>query len=387
MGAALANTARGVNNILSNRIAIDMANDIALLKPRVNPLTVITKKLNTKSCNSYKFEWMEDDIMARWTSCPAGAASGAATVALNAGDGALVAVGDILKNPATGELVRVTAIAVDSLTVTRGYGETATAAIAAGQKLLVVANAIMQGDVAPAEKYLQPTAVYNYTQIFKTPFSVTNTLDATKLYGGAELARLRSRKGVEHAMSLEYAMLFGERKFDTSGAQPLSTTAGVIKFLTGTPNAKSVSRATANTAALQQAALDSWCETLFTYGSPTKTWFCAPSIITWVNQIAQSKVQVINADNDKTFGLDIIKYQSPHGTLNIVMHPLLINGYTDFAFALDLDSVSYRPLKGRDTKLLPNVQNNDEDGVRDMYLTEAGLELKLPASHGILKLT
>jgi hypothetical protein len=43
-------------------------------------------------------------------------------------------------------------------------------------------------------------------------------------------------------------------------------------------------------------------------------------------------------------------------------------------------------LKGRDTKLMTNIQNNDEDGRRDMYQTECGLEIKLPKTHGIIKL-
>jgi hypothetical protein len=245
----------------------------------------------------------------------------------------------------------------------------------------------MQGGVAPAEKYNTPSAVYNYTQIFKTPFSVTNTLEAMKLYGGSELAILHNKKGIEHAQSIEYAMLFGERKLDTSGAQPLTTTAGVLKFLAGTTNVDTVSRATANTAALQQAALNSWCEKLFVYGSGEKTWFCAPSIISWVNAIAQDKVEFIQADKDKTLGLNIIRYQSPFGVLNMVQHPLLVNGYTDYSFALDLDNIAYRPLAGRDTKLNTNIQNNDEDGRRDMYITEAGLELKLPTTHGMFILT
>jgi len=387
MGAAIINTARGANNITSNRIIIDMSQDIALLKPRVTPLTVLTKRLNTKACNSYKFEWMEDDQMARWVSCPAGTTNVATSLVMNTAEGALVAVGDILKVVSTGELLRVTALATDTATVVRAFGETVGTTIPAAAKILVVGNAIMQGDGAPAEKQLQPTAVYNYTQIFKTPFSATNTLEAMKLYGGSELARLHARKGVDHALSIEYGLMFGERKLDVSGAQPITTGAGVLKFLAGTTNVKTISRAAANTPALQQAALDSWCETLFTYGSPEKTMLCSPSVITWINAIAQSKVQLVQSDSDKTLGLQVMRYMSPHGTLNMILHPLLVQGYTDYAFALDLENLAYRPLVGRDTKLLTNIQNNDEDGRRDMYITECGLELRLPKTHGLLTLT
>ena len=34
---------------------------------------------------------------------------------------------------------------------------------------------------------------------------------------------------------------------------------------------------------------------------------------------------------------------------------------------------------------MTNVQNNNVDGRKDMILTEAGLEISLPETHGILK--
>lgn len=387
MGETIVSTARGTANILSNRIIIDMANEIADLKPRVYPLTVLSKRLNTSPTHSYKFEWMEDDMMARWTAINnAGTAYADDTTELVVDDETIIAVGDIIKCVATGEMLKVTAIATatHTVTVTRGYGETAAAAgsVANDAKLLVVGNANMQGGVAPAEKYNNPTAVYNYTQIFKTPFSVTNTLEAMDLYGGKELSRLQAKKGVEHAMSIEYALMFGERKLDTSGSQPLSTTGGILKFLAGTENVNEITKTTTT----PQKDMDAALEEIFTYGSESKVALCSPSFITWVNQMAQGKVQLIQADKDKTFGLDIVTYLTPHGKLNMTMHPLLVQGYADYAFILDMENISYRPLKGRDTKLMTNIQNNDEDGRRDMYQTEAGLEIKLPKTHGIIKL-
>ena len=390
MGTALTATAVGTGNILSNRIAVDMSEQISLLKPRAYPFTTISKRLSTKPCNSYKFEWMEESLMARWSAINnAGTAYDATTTGLVVDDETIFAVGDILKAVATGECMKVTAVtaATHTLTVVRAYGETAAHAnsVANDVKLLCIGNANMQGGIAPAEKCTQPTPVYNYTQIFKTPFSVTNTLEATKLIGGSELARIQSRQGVYHGMSIEYSLLFGERKLDTSGAQPVTTTGGILKFLSGTTNVSST--AASGTVAQKKAALDAWIETLFTKGTESRTWFCSPGIISLVNAIADDKLQLIQADKDKTYGLDVIKYMTPHGVLNMVYHPLLTEGYANYSFALDLENTAYRPLTGRDTKLKTNIQANDEDGRRDMYITEAGLELRLPTTHGIFYLT
>ena len=42
-------------------------------------------------------------------------------------------------------------------------------------------------------------------------------------------------------------------------------------------------------------------------------------------------------------------------------------------------------MQGRDTELLKNRQNNDEDLRKDEWLTEAGLELRFPESHMYLQ--
>jgi len=54
---------------------------------------------------------------------------------------------------------------------------------------------------------------------------------------------------------------------------------------------------------------------------------------------------------------------------------------------VDMSKVAYRPLVGnglnRDTAILTNVQNADEDLRKDMILTEAGLEISLPEAHAL----
>jgi len=50
-----------------------------------------------------------------------------------------------------------------------------------------------------------------------------------------------------------------------------------------------------------------------------------------------------------------------------------------------MDYVYYRPLRGRDTKLRANIQENDRDGWKDEYMTEFGMELRLEKAHAIVK--
>jgi hypothetical protein len=56
----------------------------------------------------------------------------------------------------------------------------------------------------------------------------------------------------------------------------------------------------------------------------------------------------------------------------------------------DMKYLLYRPLVGngqnRDTQIMSNVQQSDEDLRKDMIMTEAGLEVCLPESHALFNL-
>lgn len=383
----LANKARGTNNILSNRKVVDMRDAIAYLEPLEYPLTTLLKRLKgrKRTTHSYKFEWLEKDPMGRWAKFSGTTeTSPGTTVEVATGEGSLFQAGDLVKNTATDEIVRVTGIDGDTLTVARGYGETNAANITADDKLLVVGNASMQGAGSPSEKYKNASPVHNYTQIFRTAFSTTETLNKMKLYGGDELSNLRKEKAVEHARDMEFSFWFGERKLDTSGAQPLTTTAGVYTFLKdlGAPFVNSLSGSS-----MTEAQFDEWVGNIFRYGSKEKALFCGQALIDIIQTFAKNKLQLIQKDKDKTYGLNITRYLTAHGTLDIMRHYLFEEGYANLNVALDMKNLRYVSLEGRDTKLLPNRQRNDEDGQKEEYLTEAGIELLSPKTHGVLLLT
>ena len=57
----------------------------------------------------------------------------------------------------------------------------------------------------------------------------------------------------------------------------------------------------------------------------------------------------------------------------------------DSMLVVDFPDLEYRFLDGRDTQLLENRQNNDEDLVKHEYLSECGLEMKQDLTHAYIK--
>lgn len=117
------------NDILSNSIVIDMSDTIAELEPDEAPLTVFLMKLAKENAQSYKVEWLENRGRAHWTQVNNGAGYADSATSIVVDDGTIIAVGDNVKVARTGEVMRVTAVSTNTLTVTRAFGETAAAAI------------------------------------------------------------------------------------------------------------------------------------------------------------------------------------------------------------------------------------------------------------------
>ena len=80
-----------------------------------------------------------------------------------------------------------------------------------------------------------------------------------------------------------------------------------------------------------------------------------------------------------------------HGDLSIVAEPLFRGISSGYMALVDLDQVAYRPLVGnglnRDTHIITNVQQADEDLRKDMIITEAGLEITIPETHALYSFT
>jgi hypothetical protein len=370
---------KDTRNITQNRLVIDMSSDIGLLKPDDAALLSFLKLAKNKSqtASNPKFEWMEDGLAPRWDAVnnASGIASGVTTVAVD--NGTYFSANDIVKVPRTGEVLLVTAIATNDLTVIRGYGVTAAAALVDNDPLVIVGNVNEEFAGIRTMKTTGLTPMYNYTQIWRTPFGVSRTAQKTKLYGPSELSYQQMKKGVEHKKDMERSLIFGERKEDVSGSHPKRATGGALSFLTANNYDAS--------GALTQSEFDNnISEVVFKYGSKDKILYASARLLSVINGWALGKLMI--DQEAKKFGLSVFKYVTPFGTYNIIngMHTLEGAVYGGYGLILDPENIKYRPLEGSDTSLRTNIQNNDADGRIDEYLTEGGLEVRNKETHAVL---
>ena len=376
--------ARGTANITQSIRKVDMAAEVLELEPSSVPLTVLSSKLGTKTTHNPEFSWVEDALAARFDAIDNGAGYNTSATSIVVDNGAYFEAQDLVKNTRTGEVFRVTAISTNTLTVVRGVGNSGTGvAMNDNDELLIIGAAQPEGDTSRTARSSNPVKKTNYTQIFRTPFESTETLRHSDTFTApTDWARQASHAGIEHAKDIEYALWLGKADENTSGSQPRRTTGGALSFIT--------TNITDAGGTLTEAEFFGAFSGAFRYGNQgVKTAFASRLAVDVLNGFPRGKLEVVQGDHDSTFGLNVMKYVSPHGTLNVVTHNLFEGSkYGGYIAILDMGNVKKRPLANsegsRDTHILPDRQANDADTKKSEYLTEAGLEFALEKSHALI---
>ena len=371
---------RGTASILQNRQVIDISKTIYNLEPSSYPLVTLASSLDKITpAHNPTVRWMEDELEPR-TDLLNGAvtAAGAALTVDNAG---WWRVNDIGHCPRTGENFRVTAVAAPVLTVTRSWGGTAAAAMVDDEPIWNLGPAQREGDTSRTLLSTLEVEQSNRTQIIRTPFGTTNTQSATDLYDGNDFDYQARKSAIEHAVSIERMLLFGQTNQATVAGQPLRTMSGIYEFVrTNRINIGGV---------MTESQFDAACEVAFRYGGANqKLALCSGVGLQSVNNFAKEKMDTI--PRDEAYGLNLQRYISPFGDILLAYHRQMVGSiYSGHILILDMDRIVLRPLRGGRSAgnlavRVTNIQANDEDSRRDEYITELSLEFQTEKAHALL---
>ena len=285
-----------------------------------------------------------------------------------------------------------------------------------GAKVLTIGTANAEGGRSGTGRFYPPIDVENYTQIFRDAFEFTATslkipteFDSTGAYSESAEDTLR-----DHMVKMELAFLFGSKGIQSvtgadGVARPRRTTGGLVWYLKqweaansayrGGPGAPAITLNTddhkriikSDTGSITYAQFDGYIERAFRCTN-TKTFeklvLCGNGFLGAVNTFLRGSSQLQKQfEVQKVYGNDVVTWISPWGTLHFKSHPLFNQQsiLRNNALIVDVNRLRFRPLNDRDTTLLPNRQENDTDGRKDEWLTEAGLEVNMPESQMYLQ--
>lgn len=272
------------------------------------------------------------------------------------------------------EIIQVTAVASDtSFTATRGVAGTTAAAIADNAFLLKIGSAYEEGSAAPTASTRNPIKFFNYTQIFKNAYEITRTATKTYARTGDPLANDKKRKVWDHSRDIEFALMMGQRNESVgSGGKPLRFTGGIRMFI---PTITTTIFGATTTLTQFLNALTP----VFDWDSPSGNERIVFAGNTWLNNLnllARQYGQVMFQGSVKFYGLELVKFTIPQGTIYIKTHPLMNRYpiYRSSGFVIDASALRWRYIT--DTTFEDNIQTPGADERKGQWLTEGGLEFR-----------
>ena len=264
----------------------------------------------------------------------------------------------------------------------------------------IIGNINSEGGEMPDAIALNPVKVYNYTQIFRTPLSLTRTALKTRLRTGAQYQKAKSEALEMHSWEKELAYLWGIRTENIGdNGKPERTTMGVINFIRQYAPANcddytlNVTYAGQTWATGGETWFKNMLELIFRYGASEKLCLCGSGFLLGIDALAQASGQINIQPAQKVYGMEIREWLTPFGTINMKTHPLFSFDATTRNMAVILEPKELSDRFIDDTTFYGESTSKTHsegygqrriDGINEEFLTESGLEFGLPQKCAVL---
>lgn len=382
--------------ITETRNIRDVHDKIMYFDPSAAPLITLLNRVNRrKAIKSTHHEWLERDYCAQWTTAAAACAALTTATTLTVSDGTIFAAGYLFCAPkavtssVAPELMRVTLVTGNVLTIVRDVGGAGVDTIASGDALRLVGSAAEEDGALPDPVSSVPTPKSTYLQIVRTVTHYSNTAIATAVYGvpGSDRDHEHSLNMIEHKKKLNSILLWGRSSQALTGgpnSKPIRTTMGLRQAIsTNISDAGGM---------LTRKKFANFARSAFRYGEKDKILLCAPIIKQAITEWGVNFLKVGPGQNK--FGVNITSVETAFGNFAMVNDWMLEdgvaskNGFGGLAFSVDLDMITYLYLNNnglnRDTHVELDVVKDGRDGKRDQIVTEGGFRIMLENRHAML---
>ena len=425
---------RGTGDWVANQRPESWREQILYLYPNgMAPLTAILSLLSSEKVDDPRFHWWTQEqnavmgaVAGIWTD--AALANAYAPPPLAAiGDTLFVQITTVLANrvreghqillrdasdysvDVVGKVIGVTRGAVNSVLAVRmleADNNSLVNDLSDCDNFKIIGNINPEGGEMPDAIALNPVEVYNYTQIFRTPLSITRTAKKTRLRTGNQYQKAKSEALEMHSWEMELAFLWGIPSSNIGdNGKPERTTQGVINFIRQYAPAN-VDDFTTNViyaglawtgAFLGSTAGEVWFKTMleqiFRFGADEKLALAGSGALLGIDALAVAGGVTLLEPGQKSYGMRIREWITPFGSIYMKTHPLFSADATtrNMMVILEPKELGYRFID--DTSFYGETEAKTHssgygqrriDGLNEEYLTECGLEFGLPQKCAVL---
>ncbi len=164
-------------------LAEDVSDLVGIVSPYETPLLdALGDPL--RAATSTHHEWLEDELLPNKDAInDTTITSPESETQFDVAHGDRFQAGDQIQVEGSRELMLVTAVAGNTLTVARGYGGSVAEALANGQAINILGNAALEGGDRPTPRFTNRVRKGNYTQIFTAAVEVSGSDVAARQLG------------------------------------------------------------------------------------------------------------------------------------------------------------------------------------------------------------
>ena len=197
---------------------------------RTGILSVISMGAPRQAYDGYKMGWLDMRVDATSSTLTAGVDGVATTFPV--ADGTKFRAGMLLSANTTDEVVLVTAVSGNNLTVVRGAGGTTAAALLSGAVLYIDSVAREENSLAQNDGIFQPVPMENFFQTMDTAVEFSRRALATLQFGNAnDLAFQLSERIRQLTIQMDRALIRGRKLATTVGSNAVTYTGGLRYWL------------------------------------------------------------------------------------------------------------------------------------------------------------
>jgi len=180
--------------------------------------------------DGYKMGWLDFRIDATSSATTAQALAAATTISVT--DGSKFRAGMTLSPEGSEEVVLVTAVSANDLTVVRGFGGTTAADIASGTVLTIDSVGREENSLAQNDGIFQPDNVENFFQTMDTAIEFSRRALSTLQFGNTNDLSFQVAERIRQlTIQMDRALVRGRKGVATIGGNDVSYTGGLRYFL------------------------------------------------------------------------------------------------------------------------------------------------------------
>ena len=362
-------------------VAEDVSDLVSILSPHETPLLdALGDPLH--AATSTRHEWLDDELLPNFDliSQPGLNDSGLNTTSLTVANGSRFRIGDQLQGDTKHEVLFVTAVSGNTLTIVRGYGGSTKQALADGLKLRILGNAALEGADADAARFTIRTRRSNYTQIFSAAVQVSGTEAAVRQIAiDDEMSYQTTNRLRELLRDLENTAINGVAA--ATNPQGSSTVRRTLQGIIGSIATNTMSPGAGylpGETALGEAHINGALRTIWEVsGNKPDLIVCGGGQKRRINGFIQTNQRF--APDNETFKNTVSLYESDFGACRVVLSRYVP---ADTVLFLDSSRVGVLPLAGRSFQFKPLASTGDYESGE--VLGEYTVELRNEKGHGVL---